>query len=82
MFSRLDFGYYANDSETRYIVYSKEKWMSITDVRRAELERQAPEFEYYVKKVRGFLAMPCGIWAIILYEEFLGWQNEQKTNTD
>jgi len=35
------------------------------------------DFVYYVKKVRGYVCMPCGIQAVIIWYEFKNWQEKR-----
>lgn len=42
----------------------------VSEARKEELRKLEPEFEYYVKKVRGFMTAGSGIEVVILWEEF------------
>jgi hypothetical protein len=35
------------------------------------------EFNAYCKKVRGWLIVPCGVYAVIAWQEFLEWRKQK-----
>lgn len=43
----------------------------LSQEKKDELRNQKPEFENYVKKVRGYLCMPSGIETVIIWQEFM-----------
>ena len=41
-----------------------------------KLRELKPEFEHYVKKVRGYLCLLSGIEAVIIWQEFMEYRKE------
>ena len=54
----------------------------ISEARKEELRKLEPEFEYYVKKVRGFMTTGSGIEVVILWEEFKEQRARGSNNND
>lgn len=51
------------------------------DKRKSRILKLEKEFEFYCKKVRGWLCMPTGILAVIAWEEFKEWRKWNSIKT-
>lgn len=54
----------------------------VLEARKEELRKLESEFEYYVKKVRGFMTAGSSIEVVILWEEFKEQRARGSNNND